>query len=309
LKYFLESKFMKLICLALMIFITIQMAILPVTHAAEERAANGPRKDRERPARVGLPARRGNENSARPERGAARFGRAIPDAEGEGRFRQREGNALNGCPSDKFRVVVAEDNLTFSIVFDEFAASIKPEDVGRDGKMDQIRCSVLIPLQVPDNMRLSITRLDYRGYVHLPQGFNAALRSTYSFVDQGNSRKGRRGRGESDMVNIRYPFRGATRDDRVSGVIDQDFTISSDAYADKEVVSGCGGDAVIRLSTAVRVVKHGGGRANAPGAASEEAVVIVDSVDSELRKNAPKPDKVGVDYFLNWEPCVAAAAI
>src|SRR5262245_9122430 len=83
---------------------------------------------------------KGNERSERP--GHVGVGQAASNG--------------NGCPSGTMRVVFAPDNLSFTILFDQFIA----ETQGHGGqKRDVMACDALIPIELPAGTQMEITRV------------------------------------------------------------------------------------------------------------------------------------------------------
>jgi hypothetical protein len=221
------------------------MLILSFNVSARERDFNF-RRER--------PRLRGNENSERVNRVAV----------------GRLNFAGNGCPEGTMRVAFAPDNLSVSILFDQFVAEIAE---GRHG-MDAMTCNAVIPIDLPDNMQMEITRVDFRGFVSLPQGTVANLVSFFNFKGPG---------GDRDRMNLRFNFAGPVMDD---------YEISTDAMnggrrAQDSEISPCGGTVNLRVSNTVRVQS----RAHA----KEAAQVTIDSIDGSA--NAV--------YYVNWRACAS----
>lgn len=224
----------------LLLFLT---SLLSFHASARERDFNF-RKDR--------PRLRGNERSERVNR--VNFGRLNFGG--------------NGCPANTMRVAFAPDNLSFSILFDQFVAQIGE---GRNG-MDAMTCNAIIPIELPDNMQMEITRVDFRGFVSLPQGTVANLTSMFNFAGPG---------GDRDRMNLRFNFAGPVQDN---------YDISTDAMnaaggVQQSELSPCGGTVQLRVMNQLRVQSR--------SRAGEAAQVTIDSIDGS--GNAI--------YFVNWRAC------
>ncbi len=230
---------MKKIFVALMTLMT--AATLSLEAVARE-------KDRE--FRKGRGGRRGNENSERVT--AISVGQA-----------QYSGN---GCPAGTMQTVFAPDNLSFSILFDQFVAEITKK--GRD----VMNCTALIPISIPNNVRMEITRVDFRGFVSLPTNRSkAVLHSVFNF-------RGRNG-GDGDRMNLRYKFGGPSITDyeiSTSTLNDNGETV------DQTELSPCGGSFHLRITNRLQI------QSNEPG-----AQVTIDSIDGS--SNAI--------YYVNWRAC------
>ncbi len=193
---------------------------------------------------------RGNERSERPGRvpvGPPAFGG-------------------NGCPAGTMRVVFAPDNLSLSILFDQFVAEASGE---KGQKRDVMACDALIPIEIPPNMQMEITRVDYRGFVALPQNARARLHALFNFRGRG---------GDGDRLNMRFDFQGPVADV---------YEISTDLLNDVRTgteVSPCGGTTVLRVYNQLQVNAKKSG---------EQAQATIDSIDGS--SNAI--------YHLNWRAC------
>lgn len=179
----------------------------------------------------------------------------------------------NGCPQGSMAAVFAPDNLSFSLLFDGFIAELSKDE---NKRRDIMNCSVVIPMQIPEGMQLSITRVDYRGFMNLPEGVRGVLRSSYNF----NRRDAGGDRGDGANVNLNYRFEGPKA---------EDYFISSDVLGDgNEGIaesSPCGGRVRLRINNAVRIV----------GPRGSEAQITLDSIDGSGSENAV--------YFINWQKC------
>ncbi len=209
--------------------------------------------ERERSFRRGWGGRFGNEQSQRP--GRVRLDRPTYGG--------------NGCPNGTMRVAFAPDNLSFSILFDEFVAQVPDVDRRR---RDRMICDAIIPIEIPANMQMEITRVDFRGFVALPDRGRAVVHSRFNF------RNPRGGGRDGDRINIRYNF---------DGPIMEDYIISSDVSSGgrpaQTEVSPCGGQARLAVYNEVRINSR----------SREEASVSIDSIDGS--SNAV--------YYVNWRSC------
>jgi Domain of unknown function (DUF4360) len=232
--------------------------------------ATDPGVDRQRQFHDGGFGARGNENSERP-------GRDFQH--GPGHF------AGNGCPAGTMNVVFAPDNLSFTILYDNFVADTSKDPNG--GRMSRMSCDSVIPVKLPVGQQMEITRVDYRGFVALPQGARASLRSTYNFLNPGGIGPGGRGAGPGgdwqnrDRINLSYDF---------SGPLSQDYLVSSGAMGNGRnlaatEVSPCGGDAQLDIRNDLTVFSPQG----------QEASATVDSVDGSGK----------AVYYVNWRSCQA----
>lgn len=193
------------------------------------------------------PIRRGNERSERP-------GRVEPG---------RPNFGGNGCPAGTMSVAFAPDNLSFSIIFDQFVAETTP-----GMRRDVMTCDALIPITLPDNMQMQITRVDFRGFVALPlPGMRANLHSVFNFRGRG---------GDGEQMNLRYSFQGPVMDT---------YEISTDAIGDNQTeTSPCGGTVQLRVFNQLQIVSR---------PSKETASVTIDSIDGAAHAT----------YYVNWKTC------
>jgi hypothetical protein len=309
-----------LIKMALIVF-AMTAGVIFETHAddvSDGEIVNGPDNQngkKQKRMRKGRAERRGNEDSERPRR-APRLGR--PEQERGGA--EREG-ARNGCPDGTVQIAMAPDNMSFSVIFDKFLAETK---ASANQRMARVACHVRVPFEVPDNQRITITNLDYRGFVAIPQGSVAALRAGYAFdwKPKGRGRNSREDRGSEDrdsedrgsedrdrdnrrdegrnqrdnrdffalgkrglMVNFIYKVLGGA-----SGV-SEPFTLSSQEMTnDQLAMSQCGGVTNLRLNTMVLV------KSSKP----TDALITLDSIDGEIGTG-----KTALTYFMRYDTCAS----
>ncbi len=241
---------MKKQSLLLLTFFFLALVIANFAEAAE----------RERPFKRGRGGFRGNERSER----------VTQLSVGQAKY------AGPGCPEGTMNVAFAPDNLSFSILFDQFVAEAGG---GANQRRDRMACTAVIPFEIPEGMQMEITRVDFRGFVGIPQGGNAALHSIFNFSERGDRRDGNG--PDRDRINIRYRFEGP---------LAENYEISTGSMTDggmtQTEVSPCGGRTRLRIANQI-VVRSG--RSN------ETATATIDSIDGT--SNAV--------YFVNWKKCDA----
>jgi hypothetical protein len=203
--------------------------------------------DKDHDMKRGHFTRRGNERSERP----INVGPGAPAYGG------------NGCPQGTMRVVFAPDNLSFTVLFDQFVA----QTTGNGQKKDNLSCDALIPIQLPDGMQMQITRVDFRGFVGLPDDKSRAeLHSVFNFRGAG---------GDGNRMNLHYRFAGPLMDN---------YEVSTDAMDDQQVApetSPCGGQTRLRIFSEMKVVSKNNGSAT------------IDSIDGGAH----------AIYYVNWQSC------
>lgn len=215
-------------------------------------------RERERPFRRGKGTHRGNERSER----VSRLPVGAPTARG------------SGCPAGTMRVAFAPDNLSFSVLFDQFVAEVGQ---GSRQRRDVMTCNVMIPVEIPAGMQMEITRVDFRGFVSVPQGGRAVLHSVFNFTERGFG-------ADRDRINLRYAFQGPLTDS---------YEISTGTLAEGQgtqtEVSPCGGTTNLRIQNNLQVMA---------GRSGEMAQATIDSIDGS--GNAT--------YYVNWRRCEEPAA-
>lgn len=223
--------------------------------------ANQALADKDRDFRRGRPRWTGNERSER-----------VRDARaGQASF------AGNGCPQGTMQVSFAPDFLSFSILFDQFVAELTPENRQR---RDVMNCEALIPMEIPEGMQMEITRVDFRGFVALPEGTRANLNSVFSFKTRDRNR---RFGGDGSRINLRYAFEGPVIDNYE---ISTDVLNDSGRPAAQTEVSPCGGSVRLRVMNQLKIVAPRKG-------VTEASTVTIDSIDGTA--NAV--------YYVSWRSC------
>ncbi|KAJ2996664.1 hypothetical protein HDV02_006302 [Globomyces sp. JEL0801] len=86
-----------------------------------------------------------------------------------------------GCPQNTVSIAMAEDQKTFTLIFDQFVASSGAGTTALDARKN---CQVNIDLKYPQGFSYSIAQIDYRGYVNVPAGITAIQKANYYFSGQ-----------------------------------------------------------------------------------------------------------------------------
>jgi hypothetical protein len=115
-----------------------------------------------------------------------------------------------GCQSGTVGAALTEDQKTLSIVFDNYIAEAgESSGVKRDIKT----CTVLVPIEVPAGLQVTVVKLDYRGFNSVPPNARTRYVTMYSFMDaEKNKQIGKRIRRKFDFL----------------GPLEEEYTISSD---------------------------------------------------------------------------------
>jgi hypothetical protein len=224
-------------------------ALLAFTISLNASAA----KDKQVRAHRGPGRVHGNERSERP--GRIQIG--DPDHHG------------NGCPAGTLSMALAPDNLSFSILYDQYIAQ---SDIRRKRLIVLMECVTVIPIKIPDGMRMEITQVTFRGFAGLPDKAGASIRSIYNFRGPG---------GDKDRMNLVYGFKGPLLEEYEVSSDDPDLN----KVPDQSEVSPCGGDVRLRISTSVALLSSN---------KQEDASFTIDSVDGAAAQ---------ATYYVNWRKC------
>ena len=133
-----------------------------------------------------------------------------------------------GCPAGSVSVTLSPDAKSLSLLFDQYVVAVGG-DTGKS--FDRKSCNIAIPVHVPQGLSVSVLKIDYRGFNHLPQG-------------------------SSSQFNVEYFFagtRGPSFQRKFRGPLDADYFINNELTAEAIVWSGCGADVNLRTNSSMRV--------------------------------------------------------
>lgn len=149
-----------------------------------------------------------------------------------------------GCPDGTVSVTLSPDQKSLSLLFDQYQVAVG----GETGKsFDRKSCNIAIPVHVPQGLSVSILKIDFRGFNHLPQS-------------------------ASSQFNVEYFFagaRGPAFQRKFRGLLDEDYLINNELTAKAIVWSGCGADVNLRTNSSMKVQT----------VANKEAMASIDSED------------------------------
>ena len=149
-----------------------------------------------------------------------------------------------GCPAGTVDVTLSPDAKSLSLFFDQYQVSVG----GSSGKsFDRKSCNIAIPVHVPQGLSVSILKIDFRGFNHLPQSATSQFNVEYFFAGS----------------------RGPAFQRRFRGPIDEDYLISNTLTAESIIWSRCGEDVNLRTNSSMRVNT----------AYNREAMASIDSED------------------------------
>jgi hypothetical protein len=88
----------------------------------------------------------------------------------------------SGCPQGSITQSLGADRSTFTLSFDQFAASKGP---GIPASQASRSCQLNLNLKIPQGWQYTIATIDYRGFVSLPKRMKATQQATYYFQGDG----------------------------------------------------------------------------------------------------------------------------
>jgi Domain of unknown function (DUF4360) len=149
-----------------------------------------------------------------------------------------------GCPDGTVSVTLSPDQKSLSLLFDQYQMAVG----GETGKsFDRKSCNIAIPVHVPQGLSVSILKIDFRGFNHLPQSATSQFNVEYFFAGT----------------------RGPSFQRKFSGPLDEDYLINNELAVKAVVWSGCGADVNLRTNSSMRVKT----------VSNREAMASIDSED------------------------------
>lgn len=149
-----------------------------------------------------------------------------------------------GCPAGSVSTTLSPDAKSLSLLFDQYQVSVGGET---RKSFDRKSCNIAIPVHVPQGMSVSVLKIDFRGFNHLPQSATSQFNVEYFFAGT----------------------RGPAFQRRFRGPLDEDYLINNELAVDAIVWSGCGADVNLRTNSSMRVST----------VANREAMASIDSED------------------------------
>jgi len=149
-----------------------------------------------------------------------------------------------GCPDGTVSVTLSPDQKSLSLLFDQYQVAVG----GETGKsFDRKSCNIAIPVHVPQGLSVSILKIDFRGFNHLPQSATSQFNVEYFFAGT----------------------RGPAFQRKFHGFLDDDYLINNELEAKAIVWSGCGADVNLRTNSSMKVQT----------VSNKEAMASIDSED------------------------------
>jgi hypothetical protein len=149
-----------------------------------------------------------------------------------------------GCPAGTVSATLSSDAKSLSLLFDTYAVTVG----GSTGRVTQRKsCNLAIPVRVPEGYSVSVLKIDYRGYNHLPAGASSQFNVEYFFAG-----------GQGPRFSRTF-----------NGVLDGDYFLTNTLVATAMVWSPCGADVNLRVNSSIKVSTR----------QNREAMATVDSAD------------------------------
>ncbi len=149
-----------------------------------------------------------------------------------------------GCPAGTVSVTLSPDAKSLSLLFDQYQVAVGG-DTGKS--FDRKSCNIAIPVRVPQGLSVSVLKIDFRGFNHLPKSATSQFNVEYFFAGT----------------------RGPAFQRRFNGPLDEDYLINNELTVQAIVWSGCGADVNLRTNSSMRVQTTG----------NRDAMASIDSED------------------------------
>lgn len=85
----------------------------------------------------------------------------------------------SGCKQGTVGIKLSEDRKTFTLIFDEYIATIGPKIPIQDSRKN---CQINVDMHYPGGFQYSVMNTDYRGFVELDEGVKGTQKATYYFT-------------------------------------------------------------------------------------------------------------------------------
>jgi hypothetical protein len=193
-----------------------------------------------------------------------------------------------GCKRGEVSAVISDDKRALSILFDNFRSSAGSLGAGSGGgtgtgpSRGRRNCDLTIPFQVPPGHRVTVAKLDVRGFNSLPAGARTVVTTQFAIVHPSGEIK------RGGVVTRRFAFRGPLLDEfllssRMS--VNRRPDSSRPDSVERLRWSPCGQNFNLQLGLFLSTLSN---------TAAEEAQTAVDSVDM---------DSETLKYSLLWQRC------
>ena len=168
----------------------------------------------------------------------------------------------NGCYEDEAIAVFSPDQQVLSLLFDNYVVEAGGDSGVKRGYKE---CMVQMNLLVPDNTRVVIEKIDYRGYAMLPQVGRMNFSSSY-FIE---------------IPELNFKTQTFIKKHNKIGEIDEDLFFDQ-KIKNKLLKSKCGHDFSLNFESELMAMTN---------SMNDEVYVAMDSIDT------------GIDFHITYEPC------
>ncbi|KAF3906290.1 hypothetical protein ABW20_dc0102996 [Dactylellina cionopaga] len=153
-----------------------------------------------------------------------------------------------GCPTGSVSQQISNDRSTFTLLFDQYVASVGPNVPATESRKN---CQLNVHLRYPGGWQYSIFSATYRGYASLQKGQFGTQKSTYYFS------------GDSHQTSTQSDLKGPQS-------ADYSYTDNIDQVS--AVWSPCGAEGLLNINSQVRIT----------GDVTKPGLLTTDSVDGKF---------------------------
>ncbi|KAF3170036.1 hypothetical protein TWF106_011393 [Orbilia oligospora] len=153
-----------------------------------------------------------------------------------------------GCPAGTVSQQISNDRSTFTLIFDQYVASIGP---GIPITESRKNCQLNVHLNYPAGWQYSVFSATYRGYAQLERGQFGTQKSTYYFS------------GDSHQTSTQTDF---------TGPFNRDYAFTDNVDQTSNVWSPCGREGLLNINSQVRLT----------GDNKKTGLLTTDSVDGKF---------------------------
>jgi len=154
-----------------------------------------------------------------------------------------------GCPQGTVGSFISADRTTFTLIFDNFVASIGP---GITVTEQRKNCQLNLDLQYPGGFQYSVFSTIYRGFVGIDKGITATQSANYYFS------------GQTAQTSTSTTFKGP---------LSQDYEVADNVTLTSTLFSPCGAQAALNVNSAVALTSS---------VASASGEITDDTIDGQI---------------------------
>lgn len=177
----------------------------------------------------------------------------------------------NGCPANTAQVAISPDNLSFTVIMQDYIAEIGP---GIAKKENRKTCQLNIEMEYPPGYSYSILHASFRGFYNIDAGVTAYQEAMYYFS------------GKLKQARLDTHWVGPANDPA--------YLLPDSVPADALVFSPCKEVANLNIASVVRLEKS-----SAKKFAESGGIIGTDSIDGASETQ----DYKGFKFDLKWKQC------